>query len=92
MLPYILLIFDISSPTFNENITELKSLALITEIIQNFKQYSKAKDININLKAHFHSIRVLGLNLSINLVKRLYTFQKQILSISEEAHILHQST
>ena len=74
VFPYILLVFNTSSLIFNENITESKSLALITEIIQNFKQYSKAKDININLKTHFHSIRVLGLNLSINLVKRLYAF------------------
>jgi hypothetical protein len=85
-------VFDTSLPTFNENIAELKSLALIIEIMQNFKQYSKAKDVNIDLKAHFHSIRVLGLNLFISLAKRLYAFQKRILSILEEARVSRQST
>jgi hypothetical protein len=85
-------VFNTSSPTFDENIAELKSLALITEIIQNFKQYSKAKNINIDLKAYFHNIRVLGLNLSISLAKCLYAFQKQILSILEEARVSRQST
>ena len=33
ILPYILLVFNISLSTFNENIAELKALALITEII-----------------------------------------------------------
>ena len=70
----ILLVFDTSLFTFDENIAELKALALITEIMQNFKQYSKAKDINIDLKAHFYSIYVFRLNLSISLVKRLCAF------------------
>ena len=74
VLPRILLVFDTSSPTFDENIAESRSLALITETMQNFKQYSKAKDINIDLKVYFHSIRVLGLNLFINLAKHLYAF------------------
>ena len=33
ILPYILLVFNISLLTFNENIAKLKFLALITEII-----------------------------------------------------------
>ena len=74
ILPHILLVFNISLPTFNKNIAELKFLALITEIMQNFKQYSKAEDINIDLKAYFYSICVLKLNLSISLVKYLFTF------------------
>ena len=74
VLPRILLVFNTSLLTFNENIAKLKSLALITKIMQNFKQYSKAEDINIDLKAHFHSIRVLGLNSSISLAKRLCAF------------------
>jgi len=76
VLPYILLVFNISLPTFNKNIAKLKSLVLITKIMQNFKQYSKAKDINIDLKAYFHSIHIFRLNSSISLVKHLYTFQK----------------
>ena len=88
----ILLMFNISLLTFNENITELKSLTLITEIIQNFKQYSKAKNINIDLKVYFYSICVLGLNLFINLVKHLYAFWKWILSILKEIRVLCQST
>ena len=92
VLPRILLVFNTSLPTFNENIAESKSLALITEIMQNFKQYSKAKDINIDLKAHFHSIHVLRLNSSISLAKHLYTFRKRILSMSEKARVLHQFT
>ena len=74
VLPRILLVFNISLLTFNKNIAELKSLALITKIMQNFKQYSKAKDVNIDLKAYFYSIYILKLNLSISLVKRLYAF------------------
>ena len=66
--------FDTFLPTFNKNIAKLKSLALITETMQNFKQYSKAKDIDIDLKAYFYSIYVLGLNLFISLVKRLCAF------------------
>jgi len=42
--------------------------------MQNFKEYSKAKDVNIDLKAYFYSIRILRLNSSISLVKRLYAF------------------
>ena len=91
VLPYILLVFNTSLSIFNKNITELKSLALITKIMQNFKQYNKAKDVNIDLKAHFHSIYVFGLNLSISLANRLCVFQKQILSILEEAHVSRQS-
>jgi hypothetical protein len=90
IFPCILLVFNTSLLTFNENIAELKSLTLITEIMQNFKQYSKAKDVNINLKAYFYSICVFGLNLSISLVKCLYMFQKQILSILEEVRVLCQ--
>ena len=74
VLPYILLVFNTSLSTFNKNIAELKSLTLITKIMQNFKQYNKAEDINIDLKAYFYSICVLRLNLSISLVKRLYMF------------------
>ena len=74
VLLYILLVFNTSLLTFNKNIAKLKSLALITEIIQNFKQYIKAKDIDIDLKAYFYSIRVLRLNLFINLAKHLYAF------------------
>jgi len=74
VLPYILLVFNTSSPTFNKNIAESKSLVLITKIMQNFKQYSKAKDVNIDLKAYFYSICVLKLNLSINLAKHSYAF------------------
>jgi len=74
VLPYILLVFNTSLLTFNKNIAKLKSLALITEIMQNFKQYSKTKDINIDLKAYFHSIYILRLNSSISLVKCLYAF------------------
>jgi hypothetical protein len=92
VLPRILLVFNISLLTFDKNITELKSLALITEIMQNFKQYSKAKDVNIDLKAHFYSIRVLGLNSSISLAKRSCAFRKRILFILEEARVLRQST
>ena len=92
VLPCILLVFNTSLPTFNKNIAKSKSLALITEIMQNFKQYSKTKDVNIDLKAYFHSIRVLGLNSSISLAKRLCAFQKRILFILEEARVLHQST
>jgi hypothetical protein len=85
-------VFNTSLSTFNKNITELKSLALITEIIQNFKQYSKAKDVNIDLKDYFYSIRVVGLNLFMSLAKHLYAFQKRILSILEEVRVLYQST
>ena len=74
VLPRILLVLNISLPTFNKNITKLKSLALITEIMQNFKQYSKAKDVNIDLKAYFYSICILRLNSSISLAKRLCAF------------------
>ena len=84
--------FNISLLTFNENITKLKYLALITEIMQNFKEYSKAKDVNIDLKAHFYSIRVLGLNLFISLAKRSCAFRKRILFILEEVRVLRQST
>ena len=91
IFPHILLVFDTSSPTFNKNIAESKSLALITEIMQNFKQYNKAEDINIDLKAYFHSICVFGLNLSISLAKRSCAFQKRILSMSEEARVSRQA-
>jgi hypothetical protein len=92
VLPRILLVFDTSLPTFDKNIAKSKYLALITEIIQNFKEYSKAEDVNIDLKAYFYSIRILGLNLSISLAKRLYAFRKRILFILEEARVLRQST
>ena len=92
VLPRILLVFDTSSPTFDENIAESRSLPLITETMQNFKQYSKAEDVDIDLKAHFHSIRVLGLNSSMSLAKRSCAFRKRILSMSEEACVSRQST
>jgi len=91
VLPCILLVFDTSSSIFNKNIAESKSLALITEIMQNFKQYSKAEDINIDLKAYFYSICVFGLNLSMSLVKCLCMFWKRILFMLEETCILCQS-
>ena len=84
--------FNTSSPTFNKNIAELRSLALITETMQNFKQYSKAEDVDIDLKAHFYNICVFRLNLSISLVKRSCAFQKRILSILKEVYISRQST
>jgi hypothetical protein len=60
--------------------------------MQNFKQYSKAKDIDIDLKAYFYSIYVFRLNLFINLAKHLCAFQKRILSMLKEVYILYQST
>lgn len=83
VLPYILLVMETTSDTFDESIAASRVWFQVEKALQNTDDYNDQTEAQQDITRHFRDITVLGLRSSMSISVRARAFKKRLLALSE---------